>query len=283
MISRYRLYLSVVVVALLVAGCGQSTDSPTGSSPAVTENAGGPSQSTVAPSPEPRPASTPTGDRPYVVFSEPLGNGEFCNPMAHPLTVSVKYYDTTPGYDKQVLLETRHYAAQPKTCVFIPPAKEVVKFACGTGAYLQVDAATTEHLGHVFVTVVAEPCPQPTPQPTPTPTPSPTPYCKPWYPGTPPANGARITFMSKTSTGKYLWRIQNGTTTNVIAVGLGNTLVGIYNVPAGTVGAFTTDSPKAGLSIYNCSGTKLHGTASSNEKAEPWCSYPESTPSTCES
>jgi hypothetical protein len=54
----------------------------------------------------------------------------------------------------QVLLETREFPAQPKTCVAIPPANEIVKLGCGEKVNVQVDAATTEHLGHIFVDLV---------------------------------------------------------------------------------------------------------------------------------
>jgi hypothetical protein len=44
--------------------------------------------------------------------------------------------------------------AQPNTCVTIPPVSERVKLDCGEKVNVQVDASTTEHLGHIFVDLV---------------------------------------------------------------------------------------------------------------------------------
>lgn len=120
---------------------------------------------------------------------------------------------------------------------------------------------------------ITNPCPTPTPPP-------PTPKCKPWYPGTPPQGGARITFMSKTTSGLYLWRLQNGTENDTLTVkgpGFNKT----FAVPENSVVAFTTTSPYYGLSVYDCKGSKLHGTASANENTENWCSWPEAKETTC--
>ena len=144
---------ALLFAATLSIACGGS-DSLTGSS-GLPQDSGTPTASAVAPAPSPSPAtpsSTPVGDRPYVTFKEPLGEGEFCNTATHQLTLTVEYWNAN-NFQKQELLETRLYTAQAKTCVPLPPAKDVVKLSCGEKVYLQVDAATTEHLGHVFVTV----------------------------------------------------------------------------------------------------------------------------------
>lgn len=144
---------ALLFAATLAYACGGS-DSLTGSS-GLPQDSGTPTASAVQPSPSPSPAtpsSTPEGDRPYVTFQEPLGEGEFCNTQPHPLTLKVEYWNAN-NFKDQKLLETRSYTAQPKTCVPLPPAGEVVKLSCGERVLLQVDAATTEHLGHVFVTL----------------------------------------------------------------------------------------------------------------------------------
>lgn len=145
-----KLYALAFAAAMLI-GCGGG-DSVTGSSP-IPDSGGGFTSASVQPSPSPSPAtpsSTPEGDRPYVTFKEPLGEGEFCNTATHQLTLTVEYWNAN-NFQKQQLLETRLYTAQAKTCIPLPPAAEVVKLTCGEKVRLQIDAATTEHLGHVFV------------------------------------------------------------------------------------------------------------------------------------
>jgi hypothetical protein len=106
--------------------------------------------------------------------------------------------------------------------------------------------------------------------------------CKDWYPGSLPAEGkARITFMSKTETGLYLWRLQNNTDDENLTV-KGPGFDETFSIQPGTIGAFTTTSPYYGLSVYDCDGTRLHGTASANETTEPWCDWPELDPGECE-
>lgn len=105
--------------------------------------------------------------------------------------------------------------------------------------------------------------------------------CKPWYPGSLPAEGAgRITFMSKLPTGEYLWRIQNNTGADSLTV-KGPGIERTFEIPSGTIGAFTTASPYYGVSLYLCDGTRVHGTASANENVENWCDYPEATEGEC--
>lgn len=89
----------------------------------------------------------------------------------------------------------------------------------------------------------------------------------------PAAGSARLTFIAKDSnTGLYVWRVQNNTSLDRITVkGPGVNITFAIN-PA-TIGFFTLGSPAAGLSIYNCEGTKLHGTASSNETAKDFCEF----------
>lgn len=150
-----KLY-ALAFAALFTIACGGG-DSVTGSSP-IPDSGGGFTATSVQPTPSPSPSpatpsSTPEGDRPYVTFKEPLGEGEFCNTMTHPLTLTVEYWNAN-NFSDQKLLEKRTFSAAPKICIPLPPAADVVKLDCGEKVYLQIDAATTEHLGHVFVTLV---------------------------------------------------------------------------------------------------------------------------------
>lgn len=107
--------------------------------------------------------------------------------------------------------------------------------------------------------------------------------CKEWYPGSLPAEGrARLTFMSKLPDGRYLWRLQNNTESGQLTV-RGPGYDQTFSIAPGTIGAFVTDGPYAGLSVYACNGDRLHGTASSNENVEAWCNYPLLQPGECPS
>jgi hypothetical protein len=103
-------------------------------------------------------------------------------------------------------------------------------------------------------------------------------YCEPEceypYAGTLPGEEqARLTFIAKNDVDNlYVWRIQNNTTLDYITVKGPGTNITFY-VPHGTIGFFTLDYAVAGLSIYDCEGHRLHGTASSNETTKHFCEF----------
>jgi hypothetical protein len=153
-----KLAAAFAVLVGLTLALGQACNSTGPTAPDAVTQTGSVSSGPVASAVTPTPIATPTpaapvGDRPYVEFYPPAGDGRFCNPMGHPLTLKVEYWNANV-FTKQTLLETREFTAQPKTCVPIPPVSEIVKLACGDKVKVQVDAATTEHLGHIFVDLV---------------------------------------------------------------------------------------------------------------------------------
>jgi hypothetical protein len=103
--------------------------------------------------------------------------------------------------------------------------------------------------------------------------------CEELYDGTP--SQVRITFMHRDlSTTKYIWRLHSPGYDTLTVEGAGFGPV-TFDTSDGDVQYFTTEQPFYGLSVYDCDGNRLHGTASANDTMKLTCEFKEALETEC--